>query len=194
VPLLPRASSSSSSGGGGINPPAAANTSTKPLIAEPEVSVVQLQQEDEFVILGCDGLWDVMSSQRAVEVARMSLQKHNDPQLCAQELVQSAQDMWSNDNISVIVVALRTDPPVKRTTGMLERLARRSLQAAHEAPATAPTAPVGTGGAAAGEAPGGASSSRSSAAVGSAGGRCMGVQQEQLVQEDLVTARLQPGC
>jgi hypothetical protein len=165
--------------------------------------VVQLQQDDEFVILGCDGLWDVMSSQRAVEVARMSLQRHNDPQQCAQDLVQSAQDMWSNDNISVIVVALRTEPPVKRTTGMLERLARRSLQAAHEAPAAAaPTGPTaeatGTGGAASmagtGGAPGGSSSSCSAVGVGGAGGRGMGGQQEQLVQEDIVSAPLQPGC
>jgi serine/threonine protein phosphatase PrpC len=41
-----------------------------PLTAEPEVTTHQLQEGDEFMLLGCDGLWDVFPSQRAVEFAR----------------------------------------------------------------------------------------------------------------------------
>jgi len=41
-----------------------------PLIAEPEVTTHALQEGDEFILLGCDGLWDVFNSQRAVEFAR----------------------------------------------------------------------------------------------------------------------------
>ena len=46
-----------------------------------------LEPEDEFLLLGCDGLWDVFSSQRAVEFARGRLQVHNDPAACSRELV-----------------------------------------------------------------------------------------------------------
>ena len=46
-----------------------------------------LQAEDEFLLLACDGLWDVFSSQRAIEFARSRLQEHNDPQQCSQDLV-----------------------------------------------------------------------------------------------------------
>ena len=50
-----------------------------------------LQAEDEFLLLGCDGLWDVFSSQRAVEFARSRLQQHNNPVLCSQELVRPCE-------------------------------------------------------------------------------------------------------
>jgi serine/threonine protein phosphatase PrpC len=41
-----------------------------PLTAEPEVTTHTLCPEDEFLLVGCDGLWDVLPSQRAVEIAR----------------------------------------------------------------------------------------------------------------------------
>ena len=39
-----------------INPPPAHKVS-----AEPEIKVVERKPGDEFVILACDGIWDVMS-------------------------------------------------------------------------------------------------------------------------------------
>lgn len=49
-----------------------------------------LTNEDEFLVLACDGLWDVMSSQRCMELARTHLRDNNDPQLCAEHLVGSS--------------------------------------------------------------------------------------------------------
>ena len=60
-----------------------------PLIAEPEVASHTILPEDEFILMACDGLWDVFKSQRAVEFARQKLRDHNDPQLCSQQLVRS---------------------------------------------------------------------------------------------------------
>ncbi|KAF6260544.1 phosphatase 2C-like domain-containing protein [Scenedesmus sp. NREL 46B-D3] len=79
-------------------------SSSSPLTAEPEVTRHELAPTDEFVVLGCDGLWDVISSQRAVELARQRLREHNDPQRCAQELVAEALRMHSGDNVTVIVI------------------------------------------------------------------------------------------
>ena len=50
-----------------------------------------LMAEDEFIVLACDGLWDVLPSQRAVEIARQCLRlNNNDPQICAQLLVSAS--------------------------------------------------------------------------------------------------------
>ena len=70
-----------------------------PLTAEPEVTVHTISAEDEFILLACDGLWDVFTSQRAVEIARQKLRSHNDPQLCSQQLVclTDQQAMFSNN-------------------------------------------------------------------------------------------------
>ena len=59
-----------------------------PLTAEPEIASHALLPEDEFVLMACDGFWDVFSSQRAVECARQQLREHNDPQTCSQQLVR----------------------------------------------------------------------------------------------------------
>lgn len=88
-----------------------------PLTAEPEVTEYQLNSNDEFMVLACDGLWDVLSSQRAVEFARINLKKHNDPQRCADELVAEAVRVHSSDNITVIVVCFGGDPPKPRVYG-----------------------------------------------------------------------------
>jgi len=46
-----------------------------------------LEPEHEFLLLGCDGLWGVLSSQRAVEFSRDRLQVHNNLTACSRKLV-----------------------------------------------------------------------------------------------------------
>ena len=85
-----------------------------PLSGECEVRVHELNCEDEFFILACDGLWDVLSSQSAVELARQSLRGHNDVQRLAEELVKEAIARHSGDNVTVLVVSLSSQPPPAR--------------------------------------------------------------------------------
>ncbi|MBA0856481.1 hypothetical protein Goshw_029111 [Gossypium schwendimanii] len=82
-----------------------------PLSAEPELQETELSEEDEFLIMGCDGLWDVMSSQCAVTMARKELMVHNDPERCSRELVREALKRNTCDNLTVIVVCFSADPP-----------------------------------------------------------------------------------
>lgn len=82
-----------------------------PLSAEPELKETQLTEEDEFLIMGCDGLWDVMSSQCAVSIVRKELMLHNDPERCSRELVREALKRNTCDNLTVIVVCFSPDPP-----------------------------------------------------------------------------------
>ncbi|KAL3695402.1 hypothetical protein R1sor_009478 [Riccia sorocarpa] len=75
-----------------------------PLSGEPELQHAELTDEDEFLIIGCDGLWDVFSSQNAVDFARRSLQAHNDPERCSRELVNEALARDTCDNLTVVTV------------------------------------------------------------------------------------------
>ncbi|CAN6481573.1 unnamed protein product [Victoria cruziana] len=82
-----------------------------PLCAEPELQKATLTDEDEFLIMGCDGLWDVMSSQCAVTIARRELMVHNDPERCSRELVREALKRNTCDNLTVVIVCFSADPP-----------------------------------------------------------------------------------
>ncbi|PIN23266.1 Serine/threonine protein phosphatase [Handroanthus impetiginosus] len=78
--------------------------SASPLTAEPEFQRTFLTEEDEFLILGCDGIWDVISNQDAVRLVRRELRHHNDPQHCAKELINEALQRGTRDNVTAIVV------------------------------------------------------------------------------------------
>ncbi|XP_030532558.2 probable protein phosphatase 2C 49 [Rhodamnia argentea] len=78
--------------------------SPSPLISEPEFRQALLTEDDEFLIIGCDGIWDVMSSQHAVNVVRRGLRRHDDPEQSARDLVKEALRLNTSDNLTVIVV------------------------------------------------------------------------------------------
>ena len=88
--------------------------SPSPLIAEPEFRQAVLTEDDEFLIIGCDGIWDVMSSQHAVSIVRRGLRRHDNPEQCARELAMEALRLNTFDNLTVIVVCFslesRDDP------------------------------------------------------------------------------------
>ncbi|KAH7666569.1 Protein phosphatase 2c-like 2/3 protein [Dioscorea alata] len=83
--------------------------STSPLIAEPEFKQTILTEDDEFLIIGCDGIWDVMTSQQAVSIVRRGLQRHDNPEQCARELVMEAVRRKTFDNLTVIVVCFSNE-------------------------------------------------------------------------------------
>ncbi|XP_028776708.1 probable protein phosphatase 2C 47 isoform X2 [Neltuma alba] len=101
--------------------------SKSPLISEPELEEVVLTQEDEYLIMGCDGLWDVMSSQCAVTTVRKELMQHNDPARCAKALVTEALQRNTCDNLTVVVVCFSQHPPPKLQVPVLHK--RRSISA-----------------------------------------------------------------
>ncbi|XP_013681076.2 probable protein phosphatase 2C 75 isoform X1 [Brassica napus] len=114
------------------------DTYLKPMVAwEPEVTSMRREPGDECLILASDGLWDVLSSQLACDIARFCLREdapsgldlnetateddnegqgssgHNPSRsvLAATLLTRLALGRQSNDNISVIVIDLKNSPP-----------------------------------------------------------------------------------
>jgi protein phosphatase 2C family protein 2/3 len=82
-----------------------------PLSAEPELKLVTLTKEDEFLIIGSDGIWEVFSSQNSVDFARRRLQEHNDVRLCCKQIVEEAVKRGATDNLTVVMVDFHKEPP-----------------------------------------------------------------------------------
>jgi serine/threonine protein phosphatase PrpC len=85
----------------------------KPLvIADPEIRVEQLTPQDEFLFMACDGLFDVFSSQEAVEFmhSRLAAMPSNeqDPQRAVQDIVHEAiHERRSRDNVTAVLVTFK---------------------------------------------------------------------------------------
>ncbi|XP_062232192.1 protein phosphatase 2C 51-like [Phragmites australis] len=91
----------------------------KPYVsAEPEVTVMDRTDQDEFLILASDGLWDVVSNEVACKIVRNCLNGRAASMFpesvagrtaadAAALLMELAMSRGSMDNISVVVVELR---------------------------------------------------------------------------------------
>jgi len=74
----------------------------RPILANtPETSVHKLQPEDLFVVLACDGVWDVMRDQQACDLV---LSHWGDPAAAAASIVRTALSSGSGDNLTAQVV------------------------------------------------------------------------------------------
>lgn len=82
-----------------------------PLSAEPELKLTTLTKDDEFLIIGSDGIWDVFTNQNAVDFARRKLQEHNDVKLCCKEIVEEAIKRGATDNLTLVMVSFHLEPP-----------------------------------------------------------------------------------
>merc|ERR1712137_577317 len=89
------------------------------VIAEPEIRVERLTPQDEFLFMACDGLFDVFSSQEAVDFiyARLAAMPQNeqDPQRAVQDIVHEAiHDRRSRDNVTALLVTFRRAVTARR--------------------------------------------------------------------------------
>jgi len=73
------------------------------VISEPNFWESELTEADSFVIIACDGLWDVCTDQASVDMVK----DLKDAQAMSQTLMQAALDGGGKDNISVMVVRLK---------------------------------------------------------------------------------------
>jgi len=77
------------------------------LIADPWIKTIQLQEEDHFCIVACDGLWDVITYQEACSFVSDVFTNVDSPQTAAELLVNKAYEMGSLDNITVLIIAFK---------------------------------------------------------------------------------------
>eukprot|EP01018_Ginkgo_biloba_P011148 Gb_03378 [translate_table: standard] len=82
------------------------------LTACPDINVVELCEDDEFIILACDGVWDVMSSQQLVDFIHEHINaEKNLSAVCEKVLDKCLAPNTSSgegcDNMTIIVVQFK---------------------------------------------------------------------------------------
>jgi serine/threonine protein phosphatase PrpC len=81
------------------------------LISAPEIRRVSVKPDDKLVLLGCDGIWDVLSNQVAVDTALTAVDTGADARAVAGSVVNMAYQTGSTDNISVVAILLHSSAP-----------------------------------------------------------------------------------
>ncbi|CCE61502.1 hypothetical protein TPHA_0A04280 [Tetrapisispora phaffii CBS 4417] len=72
------------------------------VVGNPFTTTVEIIPEDKFLIIACDGLWDVIDDQMACQL----IQDIEDPNEAAKTLVRYALKNGTTDNVTVMVVTL----------------------------------------------------------------------------------------
>jgi len=56
------------------------------LAALPDVTIHDLTSDHEFIVLACDGIWDVLSSQEVVDFVRVRIAQQMEPDIVSEKL------------------------------------------------------------------------------------------------------------
>jgi len=86
---------------------------------EPEIFVEDRSADDEFLVLACDGVWDVMSNEELCDFVRNRMQTTSDLDYICNLVIDTCLYKGSRDNMSVVVVAFDGAP--KPTKEALDR-------------------------------------------------------------------------
>ncbi|KAM6956851.1 protein phosphatase 1B isoform 1-T3 [Aplochiton taeniatus] len=84
-------------------------------LVSPEPEVFEMErapEQDQFVVLACDGIWDVMSNEELCQFVESRLEVSDDLERVCTEVVDTCLHKGSRDNMSVVLVCLPAAPKV----------------------------------------------------------------------------------
>lgn len=82
------------------------------MTADPDIITHKATKEDEFLIIACDGIWDVLKNQEAVDFVRRCIAQRKDLHEIAELMMDrclAPDSDWGGvgcDNMTVVIVAL----------------------------------------------------------------------------------------
>lgn len=79
---------------------------------EPEVTVIERKPNDEFLILACDGIWDVIDNDDLCRYVRYELMIESDLEKVCSSVLDVCLCKGSRDNMSIILVVFETGPKI----------------------------------------------------------------------------------
>jgi protein phosphatase 2C family protein 2/3 len=80
--------------------------------ADPDITTHQIDGEEEFMVIACDGIWDCLTSQQVIDFVRRAVANGDDVGKIAEDLMVKCLAKESEtggigcDNMTVVVVAL----------------------------------------------------------------------------------------
>lgn len=77
---------------------------------EPEIFCEIRQETDEFLVLACDGIWDVMSNEAVCSFIHSRLKITNDLENISNQVIDTCLHKGSRDNMSIIIIAFPGAP------------------------------------------------------------------------------------
>ncbi|KAI8123228.1 hypothetical protein FF38_11666 [Lucilia cuprina] len=77
---------------------------------EPEIFCQSCEDTDEFLVLACDGIWDVMTNEDVCSFIHSRLKITDDLVAIANQVVDTCLNKGSRDNMSIIIIAFPGAP------------------------------------------------------------------------------------
>ena len=82
------------------------------VVALPDITEYELSEEINFIVLGCDGIFDVLSNEDLIECSRIAIREHKNKkvnELCGEiagNIIKASLAKDSFDNVSCVVIAI----------------------------------------------------------------------------------------
>ena len=83
----------------------------KYVIGEGDVSQTAMTGKEDYLVVACNGIWDVVDDQELVECIGNHLSKGKPRHATARALIEFARSEGSGDNMTAIIVFLNTRQP-----------------------------------------------------------------------------------
>merc|ERR1711988_1647975 len=100
---------------------------------EPEFYVKPRESDkDEFLVLACDGVWDVMTNEDICSFVAARMRVTDNLEQIANEVIDTCMHKGSRDNMSIIIIAFpaapKVDPEALRKEEELNRLLKQKVE------------------------------------------------------------------
>jgi len=83
----------------------------QPVTAKPDVTIVpRTIDKDQFLVLACDGIWDVVSNEACALFVLEKMTAGYGLGRCCELLVDHCLELGSHDNMTVVIVAMPAAP------------------------------------------------------------------------------------
>jgi len=96
---------------------------------EPEIYVEERSDKDEFVVLACDGIWDVMSNDELKDFIRHKMKLTTNLVDISNDVLDACLHKGSRDNMSIVIVTLPGAPKPSQDEMDKEKMLHEKLEA-----------------------------------------------------------------